>query len=126
MTDAQFGALLTALVAFGGGLIGCIRWAVNRITMALDKNTESHTESAKQMAILSTKIDFSYQASREVKDFMVEERSGVHDAPPTKTDDDVTPIEGSRRKVKTDPKGHKIGGGYGPYVRPGTRGGENE
>lgn len=77
----MFGALLTVLGTIGTALVATIRWAVTRITKALDDNSAAHNENAKQMAILSTKIDHVYQASERVREFVTEERSGVHESP---------------------------------------------
>lgn len=80
MTDIQFGALLTVLASIGASIVGIIKWSVTRLTTALDGNTSAHLKSVESMTVMSTKLDFVYQQVGAVKDFVVEERSGVHDA----------------------------------------------
>ena len=64
MTDAQFGALLTAVIAGLGGIAGMIRWAVTRITKAWDDQSASNLrladaqlELAGSMAAMRADID---------------------------------------------------------------------
>jgi hypothetical protein len=64
MTDAQFGALLTAVIAGLGGIAGMIRWAVTRITKAWDDQSSSNLrladaqlELAGSMAAMRADID---------------------------------------------------------------------
>lgn len=82
MTDAQFGVLISTLLAFGGGLVGVIKWSVSRLTTALDSNTKAHLDSVKAMAEMSTKLDFVYRATGKVDDFIREEISQNYDVPP--------------------------------------------
>ncbi len=87
MTDSQFGILISVLASFGASTIAMLKWSVGRITKALDDNSASNKlladgqlEQAKAFQELSTKVQFAFNAAGAVKDFMVEERSGVHDA----------------------------------------------
>lgn len=97
MTDGQLAALLSVLSAIGASLVAVVKWSVTRLTTALDSNTNAHLESVKKMTEVSTKMDFVYQASRDVRDFVTEERSGVHDAP--------TPVETPKRRAATPREG---------------------
>lgn len=85
MEDGQFAALLSVLGAIGASIVGIIKWSVTRLTMALDGNTAAHLKSVESMTVMSTKLDFVYHQVGAVKDFVVEERSGVHDAEHTRT-----------------------------------------
>jgi len=85
MEDGQLAAILSVLGAIGASIVGIIRWSVNRLTLALDGNTTAHLKSVEAMTVMSTKLDFVYQQVGAVKDFVVEERSGVHDEPSRKT-----------------------------------------
>lgn len=97
MTDVQFGALLAVLGTIGASIVGIIKWSVTRLTSALDGNTTAHLKSVEAMTVMSTKLDFVYNASREVKDFVVEERSGVHD---TEVHTKKTPALGVKKGEK--------------------------
>lgn len=64
MTDAQLGLLITAIATFGAGVVGSLKWAVGRITKAIDDNTTARDaqtaamlEHAKAMTALTVKID---------------------------------------------------------------------
>jgi len=64
MTDAQFGLLISAVVAGLGGIAATIRWAVGRVTNAIDDNTASNRELSKAqidyaaaMAGMGAKLD---------------------------------------------------------------------
>jgi len=46
MTDAQFGALLTAVIAGLGSIVGMIKWGVTRVTKAMDDQTGSNLRLA--------------------------------------------------------------------------------
>ena len=46
MTDAQFGALLTAVIAGLGSIVGMIRWGVTRVTKAMDDQSSSNLRLA--------------------------------------------------------------------------------
>jgi len=81
MSDGQFAALMTVLGAIGTSIVAIIKWSVTRLTVALDGNTSAHLRSVEAMTIMSTKLDFVYNASRDVRDFVTEERSGVHEVP---------------------------------------------
>ncbi len=81
MDNAQFAALLSVLGVFGASLVGVIKWSVTRLTGALDGNTKAHLESVKAMTEMSTKLDFVYNQANAVREFVTEERSGVHDVP---------------------------------------------
>lgn len=89
MTDAQFGVLISTLLAFGGGLVGVIKWSVSRLTTALDNNTKAHLDSVKSMTEMSTKLDFVYNATGRVDEFVREEISQNYDMPP----DSIPPVE---------------------------------
>ncbi len=57
MTDIQFGLLLTTLVAVAGTIAGAIKWAVGRITKALDDNTSSNVLDAEAKVKLADWIE---------------------------------------------------------------------
>lgn len=106
MTDAQF-AILVSVVGGGlTGLIGMLRWAVNRLSGALDGNTAAHLKNAEAMAAMSTKLDFVYQATGKVEDFIKEEISGV-----TVAADDVTPTDKPRGRYHIKRPKSQPGGG---------------
>ena len=112
MTDTQFGALMAAITGFAASLVATLRWAVNRLTKALDTNSESHLKSAEAMAVMSTKLDFVYGATAKVQEFVQEERSGVHDA----AYEESAPVQIPGKRTKTPPIGVTQ---YGP-LRPKT------
>lgn len=56
VTDIQFGALITALLAVAGTIGGAIKWAVGRITKALDDNTASNNAEAASKIILAERL----------------------------------------------------------------------
>lgn len=62
MTEAEL--IAGAIVTGSAGLGGVLKWAVSRVTGAIDKNTEALAESAKQSAVhaetnrqLTTKLE---------------------------------------------------------------------
>jgi hypothetical protein len=73
MTDGQFGALLSVIGTIGASIVGIIKWSVTRLTAALDGNTAAHLKSVEAMTVMSTKLDFVYNASKDVKDFVHEQ-----------------------------------------------------
>ena len=98
MSDSQFGLLIATLVTFLSSLIGMLKWAVTRITKALDDNTESNRADtdakiklATEMAVFSTKLD--HIGEYVEKHTPVE---GVAIQPPTKppTKRQPTPAQG--------------------------------
>lgn len=93
MTDAQFNVLIGVIAAGLGGLATVIKWSVSILTKSLDTNTQAHLESVKVMTAMSTKLDFVYQATGKVDQFIKEEISGVHDT------DDVRRLS----RAKTNP-----------------------
>jgi len=108
MTDGQLAALLSVLSAIGASIVAVLKWAVGRLTNALDTNTKAHLDSVAKLTEVSTKMDFVYSASREVKDFVTEERSGVHEAP--------TPVE--IPNPRKHPRAQSPVGLYGPKRPP--------
>lgn len=113
MTDAQFATLLGAIVAGLGGLATTIRWAVNRVTKAIDDNTESNRElsraqivGAQASAIASTKLDAI--------------ATWVHHHTPVEMQavDDLAPMVrvSEHQRLKTAPHGY----------RPPSRGGHDD
>ncbi len=56
MTDVQFGLLLTALVGVAGTIGGAIKWAVGRVTKALDDNTASNVADANAKLVLAERL----------------------------------------------------------------------
>lgn len=110
MTDAQFAALLSAVIAGLGGVAATLRWAVGRITKAIDDNTASNAKLtdaqigyAARMAEMATKLD--HVAS------WVHEHTPVEGVPLANDE-----IEHSRRQI-TSPISTR---GYRP-PRPGPR-----
>lgn len=110
MSDGQFAALLSVLATIGASIVGILKWAVTRLTTALDENTKAHLNSVTKLTEVSTKMDFVYNASREVRDFVTEERSGVHE----------TPVIEQREQRKT-PRSVPAGV-YGPKRPPTIKG----
>ena len=104
MTDAQFTILVSVIGAGLSGMVGVLKWAVTRLTKSLDTNTQAHLASVKAMTEMSTKLDFVYNATAKVEDFIKEEISGVHSVP-----DEVTPVERKSKgqyfqsRAKTNP-----------------------
>ncbi len=105
MTDAQFGILIATLATFLSGVIGMLKWAVTRITHALDENTKSNKEDAeakihlaREMAVLSTKIDLIAQ--------WVQEHTPVNQPVPTRRPTPSAGVQGpgyySTRKPTRD------------------------
>lgn len=117
MTDGQFATLIAFLSAFGASCLGTARWAVGRITKALDDNTTSHKAQAEKFIELSTKIDFAFNASQKVSDFLVEENSDVHRR--------AQELEAKPPK-RTPAGGYPTGAGIHGLKRASTRGGNDE
>jgi hypothetical protein len=79
VTDAQFAAVITLTASAGGSLIAALRWAVTRITTALDRNTSASLTHAREMSKLSTKIDVVFD--------WVGDHTPVHGVPIVEVDD---------------------------------------
>lgn len=90
MTDAQFTILVSVIGSGLAGLIGIVKWAVTRLSSALDNNTAAHLKSVEEMTRMSTKLDFVYQATGRVDDFVREEISG---AVSVEVPQDDTPVD---------------------------------
>lgn len=119
MSDNQFYVLITVIGTGLAAIGAAIRFSVGIITKALNTNSEAMLRNTESNAVLATHIQIvtGYVTSRsklpsDVKDFIREEISGVHDSIPEDPP--------SRPRVKTDPRGHKAGQ-YG-IKRPGTKG----
>jgi hypothetical protein len=131
VTDAQFALLLSALAAVGATLAGVLRWAVTRITKAIDDNTESNKDlSRAQIAYASSIGSMGAQLSHIA--------NWVHAHTPPPVGRDVTPVDlprapsegndsdytapkpASRRRLRTVPLGHRV-----PTPKPG-RGSDDE
>lgn len=78
MNDTQFGILIATITAGLGGLVGVIKWSVGVLTTSLNLNTSAHLKSVEAMTVMSTKLDFVYQASGKVDDFLRDELSAAH------------------------------------------------
>lgn len=104
MTDAQFAALLSAVIAGLGGIAATLRWSIGRITNAIDSNTAAYKESAK--AQLEQAIKFS-ELSTKITDVT----SWVHEHTPV----DAIPTAASRAA----PTAPILTRGYRP-PRPGA------
>lgn len=103
MTDAQFGILIAAITGGLGSLAAVIRWSVSQLTKALDNNTQAHLSSVKAMTEMSTKLDFVYDATGKVDNFIRRETSDVYD---TREMREITPRRGQYhhlRRPKTEP-----------------------
>lgn len=74
--------ILAAIATVGGGLIGALRWAVNRVTASNDAGTTAIIANTASNAVLVTKIDGLSRAIERLDDFVKEEVSGVHSGPP--------------------------------------------
>lgn len=98
MSDAWLTALLAALTGVGGAIVAALRWAVNRVTKAMDDNTRAMLENTKASTRLEVKID-------QVSDW-VEEHTPVGRPPPKKP------------RARTNPQGTPIGGGTYSVTRP--------
>jgi hypothetical protein len=106
MTDNQFYILITVIGAGLAGIGAAIRFSVGRVIHAMDNTSAALVENTKSNAILSTKIDTvstfvqgRSRVSSEVKEFIREEISGVHDAitqSEIDADDRKTPRESKR------------------------------
>jgi hypothetical protein len=94
VTDAQFAALLALAASAGGSLLAALRWAVNRITSALDRNTSASLVHAKEMSKLSTKIDTVFE--------WVGDHTPVHGVPVPIVDHDAGTFE---TQTPTRPRG---------------------
>ena len=93
MEDWQFKILIGTITVGLGGIAAAIKWSVTTLTGSLDRNTAAHLESVKAMTVMSTKLDFVYNVTGKVEDFIKEERSGVHEVP----------VETSHKRIKTNP-----------------------
>lgn len=119
METAQFATLISVLAAIGGTLAGTLKWAVTRITKALDDNTASNKElavsqvgHAASLAILSTKIDGVERYVRDhtpIRDPRVDTPSSLRTLV-SDEDDDYEDRPGSqrRRTARTAPKGFPV------------------
>jgi len=97
MENWQFTILISAVTGGLGGLIKAITWSVKRLTAALDSNTQAHFDSVKAMTRMSTQLDFVYQATGRVDEFIKEETSKNYEI-----NEDITPGEiPSKKKEKT-------------------------
>lgn len=125
MTDNQFYALLTVLGTGLAGIGAAIRFSVGRVVKALDLNSTAMLDNTKSNAILSTKIDTitTYvqgrsRVSSDVKEFIREEISGVHEAASVAAaqigSEDPTPVDGAGAGKKQPRAPSVVGGGYGP------------
>lgn len=99
MSDAQFATLLAAVVAGLGGITATIRWAVGRITKAIDDNTasngrlsEAQIAYAAAMAGMSAKLDHVTN--------WVHEHTPVEAEPIEVRSEDTTPL---RRRTGSHP-----------------------
>lgn len=95
MTDAQFGALLTAVLAGLGGIAGMIKWAVSRITKAWDDQSRSN------LRLADAQIEFAAAMSAQRADLdgimrFIAMASGMRETP-TASDEDRPGSE--RRRV---------------------------
>lgn len=134
MTDTQFYVLITVLGTGLAGVGAAIRFSVNRVVKALDLNSTAMLDNTKSNAILTTKIETiagyvqgRSRVSSEVKEFIREEISGVHEAAVVTTtleretstygSEDPTPVEGGGVKKHLPRAPSVAGGGYGPTKR---------
>lgn len=56
-SDGQLGVILAAFSGAGALTLSTIRWAVGRITTAMDKATSAQLETVKTMTEVKTKVD---------------------------------------------------------------------
>jgi hypothetical protein len=102
VTDAQFAVLVSALITVGGGLAAALKWAVGRVTDALDRNTKAFIDFNAQAAVQAETL-------RRVEEWC-EEHTGVvaprpkppSDPPPPRT---RTPVRGVPIIEKFGPRG---------------------
>jgi hypothetical protein len=115
VTDAQLTLLLAALTTVGGLLVGTLRWAVGRITKSNDDGTQALIANTASNAVLVVKIDNLANRIDSIGDFVLEERSGVHDSYDVQSRREAAKQAGKLPRRTTPARG----GYYGP-VRPKT------
>lgn len=115
MENWQLGAMATAIVGGLGAIAKVIQWAAKRfflildnntktLSESLDRNTSAHLESVKEMSRMSAKLDYIYQATGRVDEFIKEETSKNYDTGQvdSELEGQETPVEiPSKKKIKT-------------------------
>lgn len=109
MTDGELIASAIAGVAAGAG--ATVRWAVNRVTKAIEANTKAFTEAAVNSAVLAETNRALTADVRSIKEWC-DSHTGVTEMPPGIREKAATP------RARTNPEGVAIaavaGGAYGP------------
>lgn len=113
MDDSQLKLLIGAIITVGGGIGVAIRWSGSRIVKALDANSAALLKNAEESASLRTTMQFVYGVTSRVEERLIEENSGVHNAP----------NETEYAPTGNPPKRTTPGGGYS-YTRGKTEGGD--
>lgn len=113
MDDSQFKMLLTAIGCSVAVIGSAIRWGVNRVVAALDKNSGALLKHAEEAASLRTTMQFVYGVTSQVNERLIEESSGVHHVPTANQHDETR--EGTPAKRDTP------AGGYS-FIRATTKG----
>lgn len=102
MTTAELATICSAITVGLGGVAGTVRWAVGRITTAIESNSTVMLKFVESAARLEVKLDNAAHDARAVRDFVTEERSQNYDVPvhpaPRKT-----PVGGVRETVRRSP-----------------------
>lgn len=129
MTDAQLAAVLTAILGAIGGLGAVIRWAVTRVTKAIDDSTASRNkqadaevELAKSLTTMALRLEDAIGDISVVKRW-VEEHTPVEgtEQPPSLRAPASSPSLRPPPRARTNPGGVPIA-----IDRPFRRGREEE
>lgn len=101
MTAGELTAICSAITVGLGGVAGTVKWAVSRITTAIESNSAVMIKFVESAARLEVKLDHAAHAAAEVRDFVTEERSQNYDLPiePSRK----TPAKGVREIVRRSP-----------------------
>jgi hypothetical protein len=108
VTDAQFTLLLSALLAVGGVIAGALKWAVGRVTVALEKNSDAFTMYASTLAVQAETL-------RRVEEWCDEHTGVVTSRPkppsePPPVPKTRTPVRGTPIVERFNPRGRSEGG----------------
>ena len=102
MSDAQLAALITAITTAAGIIGASIKWAVGRITKALDDNAASHAKGADAQIELAKAMTSMAHELREARDDIALVRGFVEEHTPvggTRLPDELNERRGSRTRI---------------------------
>lgn len=102
MTNGEIVSICGAIISGLGGIAGTIKWAVGRVTSAIESNSTVLLKFVESAARLEVKLDHAAKAAGEVRDFVTEERSQNYDVPVSPTPR-KTPVGGVRETVRRSP-----------------------